>query len=342
MPTLMPKRLSVKWIAIVLFFSLQMAQSQSPAPEDIQKLSDLVNDAVYFTRIFVTPATDAAVYQASNGWMNTPKKPELWGLNVGLHGNVFFVPKSNRTFKIQNSDFKFFSVPNGSAEVQTALGNGDQITLTGTINNEPVNVKTPEGVNTETVQYVYLQASLGLWYGTELVAKFSPVVKIGNFDYQVYGLGLKHNLDQYIPSMANKNLHLAVMTSYGREDLSVKFLDVQTRYGNLGLNQLNSLIDTYQFQINFSKQFSKLELATGLIFNSSTFNYKMGGEPGSIENTIPAQQILNTKLLELSTTKSNLLGEISGRYPYRKFFFQATVGIGKFINSNLAVQYQIK
>ena len=75
MLTLMPKRLLIKSIAIVLFLSLQMAQSQSL--EDIQKLSDLVNDAVYFTRIFVTPATDAAVYQASNGWMNTPKKPNF-------------------------------------------------------------------------------------------------------------------------------------------------------------------------------------------------------------------------------------------------------------------------
>ena len=340
MLTLMPKRLLIKSIAIVLFFSSQMAQSQSL--EDIQKLSDLVNDAVYFTKIFVTPATDAAVYQASNGWMNTPKKAELWDLNVGLHGNVFFVPKSNRNFIISNSDFKFFTVPNGSAEVQTALGSDEQILLTGTINNQPVNVKTPEGVSAEAVQYVYLQASLGLWYGTELITKFSPVVKIGNFDYQVYGLGLKHNLDQYIPSMEKNNLRLAAMASYGREDLGVKFLDVQTQYGNLGLNQLTSEIDTYQFQVNFSKQFSKLELGTGLIFNSSNFNYKMGGEPGSIENTIPAQQILNTKLLELSTTKSNVLGEITGRYPYRKFFFQATVGFGKFINSNFSVQYQIK
>jgi hypothetical protein len=336
----MPKRLLIKLIAVILFFSSQLAQSQ-PA-QDIQKLSDLVNDAVYFTKIFVTPATDAAVYQASNGWMNAPKKAELWDLNVGLHGNVFFVPKSNRTFIVSNSDFKFFKVPGGSATVQTALGSDDQIPLTGNIGGQDVVVKSPEGVSAEALEYVYLQASLGLWYGTELITKFSPVVKIGNFDYQVYGVGLKHNLDQYIPSLVKNNLHLAAMASYGREDLGVKFLDVQTQYGNLGLNQLTSVIDTYQFQVNFSKQFNKFELGTGLIFNSSNFNYKMGGEPGSIENTIPAQQILNTKLLELGTTKSNLLADVSGRYPYRKFFFQATVGIGKFINSNLSVQYQIK
>ena len=340
MLTLMPKRLLIKLIAVILFFSSQLAQSQSA--QDIQKLSDLVNDAVYFTKIFVTPATDAAVYQASNGWMNTPKKAELWDLNVGLHGNVFFVPKSNRTFIVSNSDFKFFKVPGGSATVQTALGSDDQIPLTGNIGGQDVVVKSPEGVSAEAVQYVYLQASLGLWFGIELITKFSPVVKIGNFDYQVYGVGLKHNLDQYMPTLSKNNLRLAAMASYGREDLGVKFLDVQTQYGNLGLNQLTSVIDTYQFQVNFSKQFNKFELGTGLIFNSSNFNYKMGGEPGSIENTIPAQQILNTKLLEVGTTKSNLLAEVSGRYPYRKFFFQATVGIGKFINSNLSVQYKIK
>ena len=316
---------------------------KSQTPEDLQKLGDLVNDAVYFTRIFVTPATDAAVYQASNGWMNTPKKAALWDLTVGLHGNVFFVPRSNRTFVVSNSDFKFFQVPAGSSSalVQTALGNDEQTPFTGNIAGQDVVVKTPEGINTEAVKYVYLQASLGLWFGTELVTKFSPVVKIGNFDYQVMGVGLKHNLDQYLPIFANNNLHLAAMASFGREDLSIKFLDAQTPYGNLGLNGLNSLIDTYQFQVNFSKQFKKLEISAGAIFNNSNFRYKLNGERGSIENIIPMQYVLNQKLAELSTTKSNVLGEVSARYPYRKFFFQSTLGFGKFINANFAIQYQI-
>lgn len=328
-------------MAIGFVLSAQLVKSQST--QDIQKLGDLVNDAVYFTRLFVTPATDAAVYQASNGWMNTPKKATLWDLNVGLHANVFFVPKSNRTFNVSNSDFKFFTIPAGdpSVALQTALGSDNQIPLTGNIGGQDVIIKSPEGINMETVKYAYLQASLGLLHGTELIVKFSPKIKIAKFNYQVMGIGIKHNLDQYLPSMETNNLHLAAMASYGHEDLSLQFLDAQTAYGNLGLNGLNSLIDTYQFQLNFSKQFDKLELSTGLIFNSSTFKYKLNGEKGTIENTVPVQAILNQKLLELNSTKSNVLGEISARYPLKKIFFQTTLGFGKFINANFAVQYQI-
>lgn len=341
MQTLTLKSLLTKSVVLGLVLTTQMAKSQTA--QDIQKLGDLVNDAVYFTKLFVTPATDAAVYQASNGWVNSPKKAALWDLNVGLHANVFFVPKSNRTFNISDSDFKFFKIPtaNTTVDVQTALGSNNQIPLTGNIGGQDVIVKTPEGINSESVQYAYLQASLGLWYGTELIVKFSPKIEIAKFNYQVMGLGIQHNLDQYIPSMETNNLHLAAIASYGHEDLSLQFLDAQTPYGNLGLNGLNSLIDTYQFQLNFSRQFDKLELSTGLIFNNSTFKYALNGEKGSIENTVPVQAILNQKLVELNTTKSNLIGEISVRYSFKKFFFQTTAGFGKFINANFSIQYQI-
>ena len=37
----------------------------------------------------------------------SPKKRKKWDVNLGLH-TIFFVPKADRTFQIQNSDFQFF------------------------------------------------------------------------------------------------------------------------------------------------------------------------------------------------------------------------------------------
>lgn len=303
---------------------------------------NLMDDAILFTDRYITPATDAAVYQAASGWMTTPKKKELWDVTVGLHANMFFVPKADRHFRISNDELKFFAIDGASsAMTPSALGGSQFVTLIGDLDGQPITLKSPEGVDRETVVYPYVQGALGLWGGTELVVKFSPETHLKHVSYQVYGFGVKHNISQYFQSSDGKTVHFAGLLAYSREDISVAFLDVETaNYGNLGLNSLNSLIDTWQFQLNASKEFKKFELSGGVIVNSSDFVYSLDGAKGDIETVVPLRRILNSRLRDISKTKTNYIGEVSGRYDLSGVFLQTTVAFGKFVNSNVAVQYE--
>lgn len=328
---------------IVLAFVFCASKANAQSSQALQELGDLIGDAIFFTDKYITPATDAAVYQAASGWVNTPKKAKLWDFTLGLHGNVFFVPQSDRSFRLSNSDLSFFTIENQSVDsalTPSTLGSDQYVTLIGELDGSPVSLKTPEGINREVVFYPYLQASLGLLYGTEIIAKFSPKVNLKNVEYQVYGLGLKHNLSQYFAGLERRNLHLSVLAAYSKEDLTVRFLDVQTSYGNLGLNALNSLIDTWQFQLNGAKRFNKFELSAGFIMNTSEFEYKVNGPKGAIEEIIPLQSVLNGELKSIAKTKFNCIGEVSGRYQFSQFYIQPTVAFGKFVNSNLSLQYE--
>jgi len=330
----------LKGIALAFVFCASKANAQSIPAEEIYFL---IKDAIFFTDQYVTPATDAAVYQAASGWVNTPKKAERWDFTLGLHGNVFFVPQSDRSFRLSNNDLSFFKIKGEGVEsalTPSTLGNDQYVELVGDLNGSSVSLRTPEGIDREVVFYPYLQGSLGLGYGTEIIGKFSPMIKLKNVDYQVYGLGLKHNLSQYFSGLQKRNLHLSVLAAYSKEDLTVNFLDVQTTYGNLGLNALNSLIDTWQFQVNASKEFKKLELSTGFIMNTSDFEYKVNGPKGEIEKITPLQSILNGQLKSIARTKFNAIGEISGRYQFSHFYVQQTLAFGKFVNSNTALQYE--
>ena len=122
--------------------------------------------------------------------------------------------------------------------------------------------------------------------------------------------------------------------------MTVNFLDIDTKYGNLGFNALNSLIDTWQFQVNGSKKWNKFELSTGLIANTSSFEYKVKGNKGKIEEIIPLQSILNNELKTIADHKFNCIAEVSGRVEIYKFFLQTTIAFGKFVNSNLSLQYK--
>ena len=340
MQTLMRKRIiNIAVVGFCLFFS---SKSFSQLQQTLDQVGYLLDDALFFSDKYITPATDAAVYQSSSNWMTTPKKKKLWDVTLGVHGNVFFVPNRDRSFDVSNSDFKFFHIESGasSTTLPSALGGVSTDYFVGDIGGSPVRVAAPNGINQERVFYPYLQGGIGLWKGTELLVKYSTKVKLKKGNYQVYGVGVKHNLSQYLKSLEKHHIHLAALMAYSKEDISFDFLDVQTPLGNLGLNQITGLVDTYQFQVSASKEWKRFELMGSVITNESYFRYQMTGPKGQIEDYLAFQDLVNDKLHTIYKHKINSMGELSGRYQFSKIYVQGTLAFGKFVNSNLSVQFE--
>ncbi|MBF6608177.1 MAG: hypothetical protein ITG00_05520 [Flavobacterium sp.] len=331
-------------IALGLCLSGVMATAQSQ--QTMEQIGHLLEDALFVSDKYLTPAADAAIYQSSSAWLTTAKSRELWDVTIGVNANVFFVPKRDRSFTVNNSDFSFFTIENATtAELPTALGNDDRFYLTGEIDDNgsvsPVRMRAPEGIDTESITYPYLQASVGLPFGTELIAKYSTKVKLKKGHYQVYGAGLKHTVSRYFPTVEAKNVFVSVLAAYSHEDISFSFLDTETQFGNLGLNQISGLVNTWQFQASVSKKWNKFELMSSVIGNTSQIKYEVGGPKGEIENILPVQYIVNERLKDIYKTKTNVLGEISGRYQIGKIYLQSAFAFGKFANANFSIQYEI-
>ena len=332
-----------KFFFLFLFVS---TISFSQTVQELEAFGRLLNDAIFYCDRYITPASDASIYQASSGWVTSPKKRKLWEVTLGFNNNVFFVPKSDREFNIKNSDFTFFSIydanwaPVTSATVPSALGTNQQYNLNGYVGANQVYLQTPQGVNSEQVFYSHFTGSVALWYGTELIVKYSPVTKLKSGNYQVYGYGLKHNIDQYFKSLIQKKINLSGLVCYSNENLSFDFIAPVSNNGlELGINEINGLVDTWQFQFNVSKEFKRFEIMGGIIANKSDIKYKFIGDvpPGQ---AIPFQEVFNEKIKDIYKTKTNYLGEVSCRYKINKVFLQSTFAFGKFVNSNFAVQYE--
>lgn len=332
-----------KFLFLFLFVS---TISFSQTVQELEAFGRLLNDAIFYCDRYITPASDASIYQASSGWVTSPKKRKLWEVTLGFNNNVFFVPKSDREFNIKNSDFTFFSIydanwaPVTSATVPSALGTNQQYNLNGYVGANQVYLQTPQGVNAEQVFYSHFTGSVALWYGTELTVKYSPVTKLKSGNYQVYGYGLKHNIDQYFKSLIQKKINLSGLVCYSNENLSFDFIAPVSNNGlELGINEINGLVDTWQFQFNVSKEFKRFEIMGGIIANKSDIKYKFIGDvpPGQ---AIPFQEVFNEKIKDIYKTKTNYLGEVSCRYKINKVFLQSTFAFGKFVNSNFAVQYE--
>lgn len=308
--------------------------------EALEQIGHLINDALFFSDQYVTPATDAAVYQSTSGWVRSPKAKKLYEVSFGLHANVFFTPQRDREFDIYNTDFEFFQLEAGDyATVPSALGNDDQVYLVGMLGDSEVRLESPEGIDMETVAYPYLQGGIGLWAGTELIVKYSTRVKLKKSEYQVYGIGLKHNLSQYFKKLEEQKVFFSVMAAYSNEDVSFNFLDIQTDYGTLGINTINGIVDTWQFQLNGSKEWGRWEAMGGFIVNTSDVKYKVGGEKGSIENLLPLQDVLNKRLESIYKTRMNYIGEMAIKYNIGNFDIQTMLAFGKFANTNISLYY---
>ena len=148
-----------KYILIGIYLILS-GKSFSQSPQTLSQIGLFLNDATFYSEKYITPATDAAVYQSSAGWMSSPKKRKLYAVTIGIHGNVFWVPNRDRSFEIKNSDFSFFTIQNANAEtvspvtVPSSLGNDNQYYLVGQLDaNNQIKIATPEGVNQESITY---------------------------------------------------------------------------------------------------------------------------------------------------------------------------------------------
>ncbi len=310
--------------------------------QDLQGIGNLLTDALFYSEKFIQPATDASIYQASSGWMITPKKNDDWKINLSVNGNFFLVPNSDRTFEIKNSDFKFFQIENATQlTVPSAIGDNQQYFLVGNFSNSQVRLKTPEGVNSGLIIYPYLQLNFALKYGFEIVGRYSIKNKIKDSDYQVYGVGLKHNFSHYLLEEESK-WHAAVLFNYSKEEFNLNFLDVTTPFGTLGLNNLSIDVDTFQSQLGFSKEFNSLEIVGNLIYNKSTFNYKINSPKGTIEEVLPAQETVDNLLNTIEYPKDNFIGELGCNYSFsKKWQLMSKFAFGKFLNFNLGINYQI-
>ncbi|OYU85385.1 MAG: hypothetical protein CFE24_02465 [Flavobacterium sp. BFFFF2] len=351
----MQKLMRKAFLMLTIFFGSTAFYGQTTPTAD---LNDLINDAVYFTDRYITPMTDAAVYQASSNWMVSTKLRKLGQVTGGVYFNTFFVPNRDRTFNLSNTEMRNLQIKDAGLTpmvMQSALGSDQQTTLEGRIDLgidfggvQAFTLDTPQGVGQETITYPYAMASVGLWKGFEVSGKFSAHVQLVHGDYQVWGAGLKHNLGQYFKTTNPKNrLDSAVMFSYCNEVVSFDlFKSTNSLAQSLlsGIERLQGVVSTYQLQWNFSKNWNKFEFMGGIIGNYSDFEYKVMGSDNSMITTTDGETLntkLNNRFKTIAKSKYNLIGEVSCRYHIYKYLYaQSAFAFGKFTNLTAAVQVE--
>jgi hypothetical protein len=300
-----------------------------------EDLDNLVGDLIFLTGQYVEPAAQATIYQSSGGWFKNAKAQALWDLDISFQANALFLPKKKRNFSVSESELVNLSIQGSetSATIPTALGGESTVVFLGSIDDDIVEIEAPEGLNQSVFNYYQFQTSLGLWKGTSLITRYSPKIKINKTHYQIFGVGLKHNISQWFPNVDANRFNLAALISYSNYNVSDQFSPSDLVLGTI--DSINVDGESYLFSVLGTQSVNKFDFTASIGVTKSAFNYKIGGDGELL------LLLLNTALTTLEGEETNVKGDFGVNYNFSNFSINSNITIGAFTNLIIGINYSI-
>ena len=216
---------------------------------------------------YFTPMAESFGAGLNNGWYNTAKPHSLGGFDVTFTLNTVIIPNTAETFNIGN-DFKgvFTSTKN---EAATIFGSEDGTAMT--YNNSDgggtlIDFTMPGGFKTPIMPLPMIQAGIGLIKNTAIDIRYMPMLKVGDFNVNLFGIGLKHDLLQWIPGVGDA-IPMSLSLQGGYTSINTE-LTVPDQNQKVSLNTKATTINLVA-----SKKILMLTGYAGVGYNSATTTF---------------------------------------------------------------------
>jgi len=257
-----------------------------------------------------------------------------------FHANGLAFPENKKTFDISNSELRNVRIRGAeSASVPTALGGDEPTFFDFTFDGESYEFQAFVGIDTGFLAYPFLQGKVGLWQETELTVRYSPRVKIDKSRYAIYGVGVQHNLSQYL-FKEERPVEIAVLGSYSLFDLDLGFdpYSLRSNANNAPLAVIDSaVLDAHAvlIQLIASKDYNNWTYSAGVGYNRSWIDYKLGGSEGGFLS------LFNQLLTILSERQDSYKADLGATYHFTNLDLNAQLSVGNFVNLNIGAIYKL-
>jgi len=299
-----------------------------------------VNDMLKIADDFASPAAEGAAYQAGAGWFTSAKSLELWEVDLSVHANVLLVPGKKKTNSVTSNDFATFDIRGAeNAVIPSAFGGVTDVYFEGELNfmgnQVPFEFQALEGIDKDILMHPFVQASVGVPYGTDVIVRFLPQVEIDGVQFSTYGIGLKHNFNQYFFNPQPEDFQFAALAAYTKFDVNYEFTPVIIdQVANL--NEIEVDANLWLLQLITSKSFrnSGWSAIGSVGLTNSDFGYVVGGSGIALEP-------MNSALETLSNNEMEFKGDLGLTYETGNFLINTMFSQGKFSNLNFSLHYKL-
>ena len=202
-------------ISLFVFFSFSLKS---------QVLIDNVNDATSFLQSYLNPLGNGLGAITNNGWYNTARPHKLLGFDATVSLSFLNISNEKKSFN-PNSISNFSS---SSTSTPTILGKGNG----ATVEYQGEEFKLPNQSPLFSILALpNLNLGLGIFKKTEINGRFIPNYKydggfIGKGEINMWGVGFKHDLLQWIPVIGNTiPLSLSLQAAHTQMTSKISILD---------------------------------------------------------------------------------------------------------------------
>ncbi len=262
----------------ILFSTTLLAQKDM-----VQFLAAGKEDANKFADYYAKPFLNTFGNNMNNGWYSTAEPLKTGRFTITLGATASFIPSDEQSFSIDPSEYTTISTP-GNLPVNSPTMFGDiaaPSNVSARYNNGSSNItfplNLPEGSGSKMSPLPVIQLSVGLIKNTEVMLRIFPKINVSGYKVGYFGIGLKHDIKQWIPFMSKLPIDLSFIGSYTNASLDIiggDFLLPQEGVSNPNAmdytsQQLNFSSNAWNTNLVISKKFSVLTVFGGFRLSGS-------------------------------------------------------------------------
>lgn len=231
----------------LLFLPLLLLIFMLPAKEAHAQFDDVgsvlkagVDDANLLLSNYMKPVGEGFGADLNSGWFNSARPTGLLGFDLRISVAGAFVPTSDRSFDVTQIGLSDNTrLVGGNAVTQTPFGEKERGATLGLFAENPetgqeeqiFEFEMPEGIGVPIVPSPMAQLTVGLIRSTDVSIRYMPSVTVNDLSTGMYGFGVKHGLNQWIPGGNLLPVDLSVQMGYTKLTSDFGF-DVQPDVDN--------------------------------------------------------------------------------------------------------------
>ncbi|NJN25218.1 MAG: hypothetical protein HC819_04190 [Cyclobacteriaceae bacterium] len=235
---------------------------------------------------YMEPMVVGFSYGMSNAWYNTAKTHKTLGFDLTITANITAVPSSKEFFTFIDSEYQHVTSTGESNKIPTIMGpdeSGAELSFnyydekTGQNirgSYKPAGLGLKEEIGYNVVPSPMVQLSIGTFKNTDLIVRYTPKITAGDFKTSVFGMGIKHDIKQWIPGIKRIPIDIALLGAFSGFDTFYDMSNLELE----GENQVSTFnVNNWTFQGIVSKKLSVLTVYGAFGYSAVTSNMQMSG-----------------------------------------------------------------
>jgi hypothetical protein len=235
---------------------LAFAAIQATAQDDLNKfLKENVGDAEKLVGAYVSPLMKSVSSGLNQGWYNTAKPHKTAGVDLTLSMNLMTIPADQLFYNVPSLGLQHLELHSSSPDYATKQAptffGPDRAPIFYDKQNDPgalAKFSGPPGIDlkgkfkSSKMPVPTLNLGFGLPKGFDVKVRFIPQTNIGsNTNINLFGLGIMHDVKQYIPGIKNLPFDLSGFVGYTSMKMESKFDTDHPDKNEHGVFQMNAI-----------------------------------------------------------------------------------------------------